>query len=101
MTNTTQLLPNQEGEGQKESKEDTMNLSKGQMACKFTKLAVPSVITNFFNYLVLTVNTIFAGQLEHDSTPKLAAVGIGSMILGMLCRNILVGVNAAQETLVA
>ena len=71
-----------------------------EMAKKFGRLAIPSVITNLFNYLVMTSNTIFAGNFEHDSAAKLAAVGLGTMFLGMFCRHILTGINCAQETLV-
>ena len=67
----------------------------------FARLAIPSVITNVFSYLVMTVNTIFAGQFEEDSAAKLAGVGLGSMVLGMICRHTLAGVNCAQETLVS
>lgn len=31
------------------------------MTKNFLKLAIPSVITNVFSYMVMTVNTIFAG----------------------------------------
>ena len=71
------------------------------MTKHFLSLAGPSVITNVFSYMVMTVNTIFAGQFEHDSAAKLAGVGLGSMVLGMFCRHVLAGVNCAQETLVS
>ena len=61
----------------------------------FLRLAGPSVITNVFSYMVMTVNTIFAGQFVEDSAAKLAGVGLGSMILGMFCRHVLAGVNCA------
>ena len=35
--------------------------SKCQMLGHFARLAGPSVITNVFSYMVMTVNTIFAG----------------------------------------
>lgn len=65
------------------------------MVKNFSSLAVPSVITNLFNYLVMTANTVFAGNFEYDSAAKLAAVGLGTMFLGMFCRHILTGVNCA------
>ena len=67
----------------------------------FSKLAGPSVVTNVFSYMVMTVNTIFAGQLQENSAAKLADVGLGSMVLGMFYRHVLAGVNCAQETLVS
>ena len=75
--------------------------SKGKMTKHFLSLAGPSIITNVFSYMVMTVNTIFAGQFENDSAAKLAGVGLGSMILGMFCRHVLAGINCAQETLVS
>ena len=71
------------------------------MIKNFLRLAVPSVITNFFNFSVLTVNIIFAGQYEHDSAAKLAAVGLGGTLNGMFSRHIIVGINGALETFVA
>ena len=71
------------------------------MAGNFIRLAVPSVLTNFFSFSVLAVNTVYAGQFEQDSASKLAAVGLGGMILGIVCRNIVFGINSAQETLVS
>ena len=75
--------------------------TRGKMTKHFLSLAGPSVITNVFSYMVMTVNTIFAGQFEHDSAAKLAGVGLGSMVLGMFCRHVLAGINCAQETLVS
>ena len=71
------------------------------MMKNFLRLAVPSVITNIFNFSVLMVNIVFAGQYEHDSASKLAAVGLGGTLLGMFCRHFITGVNGAQETLVS
>ena len=71
------------------------------MAKHFLRLAGPSVVTNVFSYMVMTANTIFAGQFDVDSAAKLAGVGLGSMVLGMFCRHVLAGVNCAQETLVS
>ena len=78
-----------------------IEVTKWQMFKLFMSLAIPSIVTNVFSYMVMTVNTIFAGQFEHDSAAKLAGVGLGSMILGMFCRLVLAGVNCAQETLVS
>jgi MATE family multidrug resistance protein len=71
------------------------------MTKHFVRLAGPSIITNIFSYMVMTVNTIFAGQFKEESAAKLAGVGLGSMILGMFCRHVLAGINCAQETLVS
>lgn len=70
------------------------------MAKNFARLAVPSVITNLFNYLVMTSNTIFAGNFTENSAAKLAGVGLGTMFLSMFCRHVLTGINTTQETLI-
>ena len=75
--------------------------SKCEMTKNFLWIAIPSMITNLFNFSVLTVNMIFAGQFKDDSASKLAAVGLATTILAMLGRSIIFGLNAAQETLVA
>jgi Na+-driven multidrug efflux pump len=69
--------------------------SRCEMVKHFSRLAGPSIVTNVFSYMVMTVNTIFAGQFAVDSAAKLAGVGLGSMVLGMFCRHVLAGVNCA------
>ena len=71
------------------------------MAWRFTALAVPSIVTNVFSFLVMTVNVIFAGRMTDDSAAKIAGVGLGNMFLGMFCRHILNGTNMAIETFVS
>ena len=74
--------------------------SRCDMTIHFTKLMCPSVITSVGSFLIFTINTIFAGQFENDSAAKLAGVGVGSMMLSMIMRYVLTGMNCAQETLV-
>lgn len=74
--------------------------SRCDMTIHFTKLMCPSVITSIGSFLIFTINTIFAGQFENDSAAKLAGVGVGSMMLSMIMRYVLTGMNCAQETLV-
>jgi len=74
--------------------------SRCDMTIHFTKLMCPSVITSIGSFLIFTINTIFAGQFEKDSAAKLAGVGVGSMMLSMIMRYVLTGMNCAQETLV-
>ena len=59
------------------------------------------MITNMFNYMVMMVNVIFAGHFAEDASQKLAAIGLGTMTLGMFARFPLIGMNCAQETLVS
>jgi len=44
-----------------QARRNDVKLTKCEMAKHFTSLAGPSVITNVFSYMVMTVNTIFAG----------------------------------------
>lgn len=44
------------------AQKETAMPTKTQMTKHFLVLAGPSVITNVFSYMVMTVNTIFAGQ---------------------------------------
>ena len=76
-------------------------LSKCEMSKQFVKIAVPSIITTVINYVVMTVNLIFVGQLKHDSAAKLAGVGLGNIFLGMFCRHIICSTNSALETFVS
>lgn len=71
------------------------------MALRFTQLAIPSIITSVFSFLVMTVNVIFAGRMTEDSAAKIAGVGLGNMFLGMFCRHILSGTNMPLETFVS
>lgn len=71
------------------------------MAKHFARLVVPSIITSVGAFMVMTINTIFAGRIEKDTAAKLAGVGLGSMMLSMIARYILIGINCAQETLVS
>ena len=67
----------------------------------FVKLVIPSIITSVGAFMVMTINTIFAGKIVDDTAAKLAGVGLGSLMLSMIARYILIGVNCAQETLVS
>ena len=49
--------------------------------------------------MVMMVNLVFAGNFEEKSAEKLAAIGLGNMLLGMLCRHFMLGINCAIETL--
>ena len=75
--------------------------SKCEMTIKFAKLALPSVLANLFSFLIMVINSAFAGQFKTDSARKLAAIGLGQMILGMFCRHIYIGINGAADTLIS
>ena len=71
------------------------------MTKNFIKIAVPSMITTLINYIVMTINLIFVGQLAHDSAAKLAGVGLGNIFLSMFGRHIIFATNSALETFVS
>ena len=75
--------------------------SRCEMTKHFAKLAGPSVITNVGSYIIMTINAVYAGQFVEDSATKLAGFGLGTMMLSMICRYVLTGINCAQETLVS
>ena len=71
------------------------------MTKHFARLAGPSIITNFCGFMIMTINAVIAGQFVEDSVAKLTGFGLGTMMLNMVCRFVLTGINCAQETLVS
>jgi len=71
------------------------------MTKHFVKLVCPSILSNAGSFVIITINAVFAGQFAEDSAAKLAGYGLGTMMLAMICRYILTGINCAQETLVS
>ena len=58
-----------------------------EMTKHFAKLVGPSIITTVSSYIIMTINSVYAGQFVEDSATKLAGFGLGTMILSMICRN--------------
>lgn len=58
---------------------------------------MPSIVTNITGMLGNLVAMIYAGHLD-DST-NLAIMGIAGSVQGVMIWSIMVGINAAQETL--
>ena len=46
------------------------------MIKKFVKLVIPSIITSVGAFMVMTINTIYAGQIVDDTAAKLVGVGL-------------------------
>ena len=70
-----------------------MPLETKEMAKIFLKLAVPALASNVAGFLVLMINSVFAGQLDDPS--QLAAVGIGNVCCFIFVISILTGLNSA------
>lgn len=66
-------------------------------SCKVVmKLAIPPIISSFFYMFVQLVNTYFIGHL--DDAVLIAGVGMGNMLINVLCFAIAQGMNGALET---
>ena len=66
---------------------------------KVVKLAVPSVIGMLLYLFVQLSNTYFIGNLNEPVL--LAGVGMGNMLLNVLCFAVVQGLNGALETFVS
>ena len=60
-------------------------------------MAVPNIIGNFTALLQGVINSVIAGHMGDAN--KLAAVGIGNCTINIVILSVLIGVNAAIETL--
>lgn len=60
------------------------------------KLAVPPIISSFFYMFVQLVNTYFVGHL--NDAVIIAGVGMGNMLINVLCFAVGQGMNGALET---
>ena len=67
------------------------------MAKLFTKIAVPAVFTNTMAMVTVVINAIFAGRMNDPA--KMAAVGLTNVTVMIFILSIMIGLNAAQETL--
>lgn len=63
------------------------------------KLAIPSIIALMFSCLAELINTVFIGHLNDPEL--LVGVGMGNIIIIMLCSSAYLGMNGAIETLVS
>ena len=66
---------------------------------QFFKLAVPATVGVLVNMLIVTTNLIFVGHL--DDTSKVAACGLGNIIIFIFGNAAFIGMNSGMETLVS
>ena len=64
-----------------------------------TKLATPMIFGMLVYLMVQLVNTYFIGNLNDPAL--LAGVGMGNMLINVLCFAVVQGLNGALETLVS
>ena len=69
----------------------------GMMFKCFLKIAVPAVFTNLIAFATVVTNGVFAGRM--DDPIRLASVGLSSVCVNIMVLSIMIGLNAAQETL--
>ena len=67
------------------------------MLSVFLKLAVPAVLTNLMDHAIAVTNEVIAGRM--DDPEKLASVGLATSTCHLMILSLLIGINAAQETL--
>ena len=63
----------------------------------FLKLAIPAIFTNLAAFATVVTNSVFAGRM--NDPVKLASVGLSSVCVNIMVLSIMIGLNAAQETL--
>jgi len=63
------------------------------------KLSVPPIISMFFFFFVQLVSTYFIGNLNDPLL--IGGVGMGNMLINVLCFAVIWGLNGALETLVS
>ena len=66
---------------------------------EITKLATPMIFGMFVYLMVMLVNCYFIGHL--NDPVLLAGVGMGNMLINVLCFAVVQGLNGALETLVS
>ena len=71
--------------------------SFGKMFCTFIKLVVPAILTNLFMLMSGVIIVYFAGQL--DDSIYISVVGFTFSFRSLMVYSLVVGLNAAQETL--
>ena len=63
------------------------------MAKLFTKIAVPSVLTNMMGLLNVVINAVIVGRMNDPA--KMAAVGLANVSHVILILGFMIGLNAA------
>ena len=63
----------------------------------FFRLTIPAIASNLLGFTTVLTSTVIAGSLN-DST-KMAAVGLANVVFSVMILSLLIGLNAAQDTL--
>ena len=63
------------------------------------RIAFPSMMTFFFQFLSEMINTYFVGHLNDPR--MLAGAGMGNIIISMMCLSVFLGMNGALETFIS
>ncbi|CDW80600.1 na+-driven multidrug efflux pump [Stylonychia lemnae] len=79
--------------------EDEQNNSLIQDFWIVLKLAVPPVISMFFQFFVQLINTYYIGHLNDQVI--MAGIGMGNMLINILCFAVTQGLNSALETFIS
>eukprot|EP00347_Sterkiella_histriomuscorum_P002719 403367069 len=79
--------------------EDDKETSLLQDFWTVVKLAIPPIISMFFQFFVQLINTYYIGHL--DDQVIMAGIGMGNMLINILCFAITQGLNSALETFVS
>lgn len=80
-------------------KDESDFISFRRAAWNILKPSLPSILGLVFQMLVEIVNLIFIGNL--NDPVALAGVGLGNMLINMICYSIGMGLNGAIDTLVS
>ena len=75
------------------------DMSTLEVFWEVTKLAVPMIFAMLVFLLVQLVNTYFVGHV--NDPVLLAGVGMGNMLINVLCFAVVQGLNGALETFVS
>ena len=71
--------------------------STWKMFKTFLRIALPAMLTNLSSMTTVIVSYMFAGHM--NDPVKLAAIGLAFSVNSILVLSLLIGLNAAQETL--
>lgn len=71
----------------------------GGKLLKIVKIAIPSMMTFFFQFLSELINIYFIGHL--NDAHMLAGSGMGNIIISMMVLAVFLGMNGALETFIS
>mmetsp|Transcript_9237 Transcript_9237/g.11231 ORF Transcript_9237/g.11231 Transcript_9237/m.11231 type:complete len:163 (-) Transcript_9237:1106-1594(-) len=71
--------------------------SNGKLLKIFTKVAGPNILTGVLSFLSNVTLVVYAGRM--DGSINVAVVGLAGTCIGIMIFSLMIGLNAAQETL--